>query len=198
MKTVHIPDLNEFPEETRKRLEAVKEHFGEVPENALLMSCVPGLAESMQALTTVCVGPGELHQESKWLAGHMVSRVAGCQFCSAHTAHNAVQLTGVAPDKFSAIWEFESSPLFTAAERDLLRFAAAAGSVPNQVQQAHYDALHAHFSDRQILELVAVVAFFGFLNRWNDTLGTRLGEEPLDFAQKHLAASGWTGDRHLG
>lgn len=197
MKTVHIPALEELPEDTRKRLEAVKEQFGEIPENALLMSCVPGLAESMQALTSICVGPGDLPQESKWLAGHMASRVAGCQFCSAHTAHNAAQLAGVSPTKFSAIWEFETSSEFTDAERDLLRFAAAAGSVPNQVQQEHYDALHAHFSDSQILELVAVIAFFGFLNRWNDTLGTRLGAEPLDFARQHLAASGWTADRHL-
>lgn len=197
MRTVRIPSLDEFSTDTRARLEAVREQFGEVPENALLMSCVPGLAESMQALTAVCVGPGELSQASKWLAGHMASRVAGCQFCSAHTAHNAAQLTGMEPDKFSAIWEFETSPLFTGAERALLRFAAAAGSVPNQVQQNHYDSLHAHFSDRQILELVAVVAFFGFLNRWNDTLGTPLGDEPLGFARQHLAASGWTADRHL-
>lgn len=198
MKTVRIPALEELPEATRQRLEAVRQQFGEIPENALLMACIPGLSETLQELTRVCLGPGELTAEQKWLAGHMASRVAGCQFCSAHTAYNAANLAGVDPEKFSSIWEFETSTIFAESERVLLRFAAAAGSVPNQVEQFHYDALHEYFSDRQILELVAVVAFFGFLNRWNDSLGTRLGEDPLNFASRHLAASNWAPDRHLG
>lgn len=198
MKTVRIPKLHELSDDARHRLEAVRREYGEIPENALLMSCIPGLAESLQDLTRVCVGQGALPTPLKWLAGHMASRVAGCQFCSAHTAHNAANLAGVAPEKFAAIWEFESSPLYEEAERAVLRFAAAAGSVPNQVEEAHYDALREYFDDHQILELVAVIAFFGFLNRWNDTLGTRLGDEPMEFALQHLTASGWNADRHGG
>jgi hypothetical protein len=42
--------------------------------------------------------------------------------------------------------------------------------------------------DEQVVEIVGVIAMFGFLNRWNDTLATPLEDEPLEFAEKHLTA----------
>ena len=48
----------------------------------------------------------------------------------------------------------------------------------------------------EIVEIVGVIALFGFLNRWNDTLATTLEDSPLAFAEAHLAPNGWTGDRH--
>jgi hypothetical protein len=49
----------------------------------------------------------------------------------------------------------------------------------------------------QVVEIVGVIAMFGFLNRWNDTLATPLEEEPLAFAERHLAAHGWDVGKHL-
>jgi hypothetical protein len=43
---------------------------------------------------------------------------------------------------------------------------------------------------------LAVIALLGWLNRWNVTLATRLEEEALAFAEKHLAPSGWTPGVH--
>lgn len=31
----------------------------------------------------------------------------------------------------------------------------------------------------------------GWLNRWNDTVGTDLEDEPLGFGRKQLVAQGW-------
>jgi hypothetical protein len=38
---------------------------------------------------------------------------------------------------------------------------------------------------------VAVIALFGFLNRWNDTLGTVLEDVPKEFVEKELQPLGW-------
>ena len=38
---------------------------------------------------------------------------------------------------------------------------------------------------------MAVIALFGWLNRWNDTMATTLEPEPSIFARTHLAARGW-------
>ena len=46
------------------------------------------------------------------------------------------------------------------------------------------------------MELVAVVALFGFLNRWNDTMATALEAGPLAFAERQLGARGWTAGKH--
>ena len=67
--------------------------------------------------------------------------------------------------------------------------AFAAGSVPNQVTPAHHKTLREHFSERQTVEIVATIAIFGFLNRWNDSMATKLEDEPLQFAQAHLSAT---------
>jgi hypothetical protein len=48
-----------------------------------------------------------------------------------------------------------------------------------------------------VVEIVGVIAMFGFLNRWNDTLATPLEDAPLEFGEKHLAAHGWDAGKHL-
>jgi hypothetical protein len=53
-----------------------------------------------------------------------------------------------------------------------------------------------HFSERQIVEIVAVLALFGSLNRWNDTLATMLEDEPTSFAISTLQNHGWTRGKH--
>ena len=94
-------------------------------------------------------------------------------------------------EKIEALWSYADSPLFTEAERAALSLAQAGGSVPNQVEAVHFDALKAHYTDAEVVEITAIIAAFGFLNRWNDTLATTLEDGPLAFAQASLAASGW-------
>jgi hypothetical protein len=54
-----------------------------------------------------------------------------------------------------------------------------------------------HFDEDQIVELVAVISLFGWLNRWNDTMATDLEDEPLAFGTDHLAARGWDPGKHV-
>src|SRR5215470_4014440 len=88
------------------------------------------------------------------------------------------------------------SPEFSDAERAALRFAQAAGQVPNAVSDAHFAELRRHLDEDEIIEIVAAIAFVGFLNRWNDTLATPLEAAPRNFAERHLTAAGWTLGKH--
>ena len=55
-----------------------------------------------------------------------------------------------------------------------------------------FAALRAHWSEGEIVELLGVVAMFGFLNRWNDAVGTTLEPKAVAFAeQQNLGAHGW-------
>jgi hypothetical protein len=49
-------------------------------------------------------------------------------------------------------------------------FARAASVVPNAVTDEIFVRLKKHFSPEQIVEMVAVIALFGWQNRLNDTL----------------------------
>ena len=95
------------------------------------------------------------------------------------------------------MWNYQTSPLFSAAERAALDVAVAAGCVPNAVTDEMFMELRKHWSDEQVVEIVGVIAMFGFLNRWNDTFATPLEDEPLEFGEKHLAAHGWDAGKHL-
>jgi alkylhydroperoxidase family enzyme len=131
----------------------------------------------------------------KRLVAHVASRTAGCRYCMAHTAGGALHF-GVEEQKLAAVWEFRTSPLFSEAERVALDFTIAAASVPNGVTDEMFAALRKHWSETQIVEIIAVISTFGFLNRWNDTLGTPLEEEPTSVGEKFLAPHGWSAGKH--
>src|SRR5262245_18198135 len=114
----------------------------------------------------------------------------------AHTAEGAAKL-GVDQRKLDAVWSYQTSPLFSAAERAALDLAVAAGCVPNAVTDEMFMELRKHWSDEQVVEIVGVIVMFGFLNRWNETFATPLGEGPLECGEKHLARQGWDAGKHL-
>jgi len=113
----------------------------------------------------------------------------------AHTAGASLRL-GVDEKKLEAVWEFRTSPLYTEAERVALEFAIAAASQPNDVTDELFARMKQHWSESQIVEIAGVVAYFGFMNRWNDTMATPLEEEPVEVGEKHLAKSGWSAGKH--
>ena len=74
----------------------------------------------------------------------------------------------------------------------------AGGQAPSAVDDMAMAELRRHFDDSAVAELVAVIALFGFLNRWNDTLATELEDTPRAFAEEALAPVGWTPGAHEG
>ncbi|MFT5136564.1 MAG: alkylhydroperoxidase family enzyme [Arenicella sp.] len=103
---------------------------------------------------------------------------------------------GVNAAKIEAIWSFQTSDLFCDAERAALDLAQAAGSIPNNATDQQFENLKQYYSKDEIVDILAVISYFGFLNRWNDTLATPLEETPLAFAESHLATSGWQVGKH--
>lgn len=130
----------------------------------------------------------------KNLVGHMASSASGCRYCQAHTANSAYK-DGVEIEKLQRIWEFKTSNLFSEKERAALQFALSAGSIPNTVTPEHHAALQKHFTESQVIEIVATIALYGFLNRWNDSMATKLEDEPANFAKQHLS-NNWDIGKH--
>jgi alkylhydroperoxidase family enzyme len=101
------------------------------------------------------------------------------------------------PDtKIGAVWECETSNEFTEAERAALVLAREAAGVPNTVDAKHFDALKAHFNEAEIVEIVATISLFGYLNRWNDTMATTMEAHPASVAQ--VAMPDWDAGKHKG
>ena len=183
--------------ETEKLMEAMIKNMGFPANSFLTMSHWPELAVAFANLArTVNFTETELPTSTKRLIGHIVSRASGCQYCSAHTGFQATRSGGVEEEKIEAAFEYETSPLFTDAERAALRVAQAAAAVPNSVTDEDFTELRKYYTDRQIVEIVGQISVFGFLNRWNDTMATELEATPIKYAKEHLADSGWAIGKH--
>ena len=154
----HSPDLKESFEAMRR--------IWAVPNSILIMQRVPRLARALAQLTAIWHPEGKVDRGLKRLIAHVASRTAGCQYCMAHTAGGALHF-GIDDRKLAAVWDYQVSPLYSAAERAALDLAVAAGAVPNAATDQMFLELRKHWTEEQIVEIVGVIAVFGF-NRWND------------------------------
>ena len=169
--------------------------MGFLPTSMMTMAHWPELTQAFGGLGATILNSGELDPGLKQMIAFAVSNAAGCRYCQAHTAQSA-QKNSVSAEKVQAVFEFESSDLFSDQEKAAVRVAVHAGMVPNGVQAEHMTALSQHFSEKQAVEVVAVISLFGFLNRWNDTMATTLESAPKQFAADQLASHGWVAGKH--
>lgn len=194
---MRLPPANDAAlEPFAETFELVSSIMGFVPNSMKAMAHNPAILGGFLALSGAVLGPdNSLDAGLRQMIANVTSSAAGCRYCQAHTAHTGHR-QGVSAEKLEALWSYETSDLFTGAERAALALAQAAGSVPNAANDAHFEALRTHFSEKEIAEIVAVISLFGFLNRWNDTLATPLEDSPIAFAEAHLAAYGWEIGNH--
>jgi uncharacterized peroxidase-related enzyme len=167
-----------------------------VPNSLFTMARRPEILRAFSELITQIWRTGTLPQPLKPLIAMVSSMASGCRYCQAHEAVDA-KMRGVPDEKISAIWDFERSPLYDDAERAVLRFARDASLAPNEVTPESFEELRRHWDDGQIVEILAVVGLFGFLNRWNDSMATDLEPVPLTFASERYAER-WDPGKHAG
>jgi len=195
-----MPRLAPLPPDTTP---ALKPHFdfflttlGFTPNSVLTMQRKPKLVQALAQLNGAVMDPeGEVDLGFRRLIGHVVSKVAGCLYCQAHTLLGAKNF-GVSEAKLADVWSYASSPLYSQRERLALDFALAAASQPNAVTDRQFAQLQQHWSDSEITEILGVVALFAFLNRWNDTMATPLEASPAAVATQALGDQGWTAGKH--
>lgn len=185
----HAPELKD-------QFDTFVRTLGFVPNSVLTMQHKPKLVLAFAQLQGALWDPeSKVDRGFKRLVGHMASRTVGDPYSMAHTASAALHF-GIAKEKLAAVAAYRTSALFSPAERAALDLAVAASSVPNAATDALFAELRTHWTDEQIIELVAVVAGTAFVNRWNTTLLTPLEAEPQAVAEEHLAPQGWSIGRH--
>ena len=186
----------EADEEIRQLAKFFQETLGFCPNSVLTMQRRPAIAKAfIQLNVAVMENHGRVSSALKRLIGYVASRVAGCNYCQAHTIR-AADRYGADPEQIEHAWEYRTHAAFSEAERAALDFALAAASHPNGVDDAVQARLREHWDDGEIVEITGVVALFGFLNRWNDSMGTTLEEGAAESGEDWLAGSGWSRGKH--
>jgi alkylhydroperoxidase family enzyme len=157
----------------------------------------PELRSKLNEISGLVLGEGQIPRQLKFEIFTVASLSAGCRHCQSHGAY-ILNKIGVDVDRIKAIWSYQASDLFTEAERAALDIARLAGLSPNMAEPENFAELRKHYSDRQIIEIVAVISMSGWLNRWNDTIATVTDQEAVDFATEHLTDVGWKIGKHVG
>ena len=157
----------------------------------------PELRQKFNDLIQLVFPAREVPGELKQLVFLMASVASGCRHCQSHGAYH-LHMIGVSDEKIQAVWDFERSDLFSDAEKAAMRLALSAGAAPNATEPEHFVEMREHFSDIQIIEILAVIAVGGYLNRWNDTIATVTDQESIDFAEEVLKPIGWDAGKHVG
>jgi uncharacterized peroxidase-related enzyme len=191
--------LQPLPREQLGELESAFQTFqnrmGFVANSGLIMARRPRIVKALAELARAVMENGEVSLGLKSCISQVASWATGCLYCQAHFANNALR-SGIPGEKLESLWDFDRSPLFSDAERAALRFGVAAAQMPNGVTDEHFAELKRHWSDGQIVEILATACYVGFLNRWNDSLATTLEEIPTQAAQAHLHTTHWHPGKH--
>lgn len=173
-----------------------EETLGFTPNSLFTMMHRPRIARAFLEMNqSVMENKGRVTSALKRLLAYLSSKTAGCRYCEAH-AIRAAERYGSEQDKLNNIWEYKTYPAFSEAERVVFDFAIAASSVPNAVTDEISDNLRAHWDEGEIVEILGVVALFGYLNRWNDSMGTQLEKPAADDGEKYLSKNGWVVGKH--
>jgi uncharacterized peroxidase-related enzyme len=197
MKTPLVAPV-EQPEdqELQSLIEFYEETLGFCPNSVLTMYHRPRIAYAFIEMNkAVMENKGRVTSALKRLIGYVCSNVAGCRYCQAHTIR-AAERYGAGTDQLQHVWEYSSHPAFTEGEKVALEFAQKSAEIPNAVDEDLAERMRVYWTEGEIVEILGVVALFGYLNRWNDSMATTIESGAEESGRELLGQRGWDGGKH--
>ena len=197
MEIVKPLNENDIDSNLLEKIQFFKGPLGVIPSSVKTMSYHPKIADAFTNLNiAVMECRGSVTPEFKRLIGYISSFSSGCLYCQAHTILGAERF-GSSKKRLDEVWTYSNSSAFSDAEKAALDFAFAAASVPNKVTGKLVSQLKKYWNDNDIIEIMSVIALFGFLNRWNDSMGSALEDLPIEKGEKYLEEpTNWTPGKH--
>ena len=182
--------------ETKQLAEFFNETLGFCPNSVLTMQRRPAISKAFINLNmAVMANEGRVTSALKRMIAWVSSNATGCRYCQAH-AIRAAERYGAEQEQLDNIWEYRTHPAFNEAERAALDFSLAASQIPNAVDETIKNRLYAHWNEGEIVEMMGVIALFGYLNRWNDSMGTAIEEGAIESGKKYLTKKDWNEGKH--
>ena len=158
--TMIEPTQNEFLAELEKKSGRPSYFFRSMANR-------PEVLKNFVPLYRAIMGPGAVNRRTKELVYLTVSYANRCAYCAAvHVATG--RKAGVSEDEMRAL-QSEQDHGFTESERAAIQYARELTRTAQAA--ATREALNAHFTGEQIVELTLVAAIANFTNRFNNCLG---------------------------
>jgi uncharacterized peroxidase-related enzyme len=172
-----FPDLNTLPEDIRAKILEVQEKSGFIPNVFLAFARRPAEWRAFFAYHDALMVPESVGRTSHLTKGDRemivttTSAANSCLYCV--VAHGAIlriyEKKPLVADQVAVNYrKADISP----RQRAMLDFAMKVCNASDQVDDADFEALHAHgFDDEDIWDITAITAFFGLSNRMASVTG---------------------------
>ena len=172
-----LPDLNTLPDDLRARILEVQEKSGFVPNVFLALARRPAEWRAFFAYHDALMTPETVGRESELTKGERemivttTSAANRCLYCV--VAHGAIlriyEKKPLVADQVAVNYRKAD---ITPRQRAILDFAMKVCEASDQVEDADFEALHAHgLNDEDIWDITAITAFFGLSNRMASVTG---------------------------
>lgn len=196
MQPLVLPLDPNTTKEAREMADFYQETLGFTPNSLFTMQHRPRIAAAFLEMNqAVMENKGRVTSSLKRELAYLSSHATGCRYCEAHTIR-AAERYGSSVERLAHLWEYPTHPAFTEAERAVFDLAIAASQVPNAVTQALGERLRLHWTEGELVEIMGVIALFGYLNRWNDSMGTPIEGPAAESAKEYLGKKGWQAGKH--
>ena len=183
--------------ETKALAEFFNETLAFCPNSVLTMQLRPAISKAFINLNkAVMTNEGRVSSALKRMIAWVSSNSTGCRYCQAH-AIRAAERYGAEQDQLDNIWEYKTHTAFSEAERVALDFSLAASQIPNTVDDTLKQRLYSYYNEGEIVEILGVISLFGYLNRWNDSMGTSIENGAVQSGELYLVKHGWTKGKHI-
>jgi uncharacterized peroxidase-related enzyme len=190
------PKSGEDDNDLQELIKFYNETLGFCPNSIKTMHHRPHIAYAFIEMNkAVMENKGRVTSALKRMMAYISSNAAGCRYCQAH-AIRAAERYGAEQEQLENIWDYKTHPAFSDAERAALDFALASSVIPNGVTDEISENVRKHWNDGEIVEMLGVMALFGYLNRWNDSMGTEMEDGAIESGEKYLAKEGWNVGKH--
>ncbi|MGC1207493.1 MAG: carboxymuconolactone decarboxylase family protein [Ornithinimicrobium sp.] len=143
---------------------------GTVPDTILVALHHRGYAVATVAHEALASRWRTLSPTHQALAVMSSAREVGCSWC-VDFGYWVSHHKGVSPQKLSHIAEAATHGVYTEVDRAVIHYAAAMSRTPPEVTDEMVSGLREHFSDKQLVELTALVALENQRSRMNAALG---------------------------
>lgn len=182
--------------DTKSLAKFFNETLGFCPNSVLTMQHRPAISKAFINLNkAVMANEGRVTSALKRMIAWVSSNATGCRYCQAH-AIRAAERYGANDEQLEHIWEYKTHAAFSEAERVALDFSLAASMVPNAVNDDLKKRLYTYWNEGEIVEMLGVISLFGYLNRWNDSMGTSIEDGAVESGIKYLEKHGWNKGKH--
>ena len=157
------------PDELRPVFDQLRETRGRVPGMYRLLAHQPAILSAHRAYFNAALDTGLLPRSLKEKIAYKVARLRGSAYSSASHRRYAIN-HGVSEEQIDAVDRGDYSGL-APDERAALDFAEQMVGTGGAVPETTFDALRAHFSTPEIVEIVALVGIMELASSYGAVFG---------------------------